>query len=51
MPGERYEIEVAGGQVVRGTLDNKGFARVEGIEPGSCKVTFPKLDQEAWEPA
>jgi hypothetical protein len=22
---------------------------VEGIEPGQCEVTFPALDEEAWE--
>ena len=27
------------------------FARIEGIEPGTCKVTFPRLDKEAWEKA
>ncbi len=51
VPGERYQIEVSDGRVIRGTLDNNGFARVEGLVPGSCKVTFPKLDKEAWEPA
>lgn len=50
VPGERYEIELADGRVVRGTLDPEGFARVEGIEPGECTVTFPRLDKEAWEP-
>ena len=30
------------------TLDNKGFARVAGFEPGQCKVSFPTLDQDAW---
>jgi type VI secretion system secreted protein VgrG len=51
VPGQRYQIEVSDGRVIRGTLDNKGFARVEGLEPGNCKVTFPTLDKEAWEPA
>ena len=51
VPGERYQIEVSDGRVIRGTLDNNGFARVEGLVPGNCKVTFPKLDEEAWEPA
>lgn len=51
VPGERYEIEVPDGRVVRGTLNQKGFARVEGLEPGNCKITFPELDREAWEPA
>ena len=36
------------GTVAGGTLDEKGLARLEGIEPGSCKITFPNLDEEAW---
>ena len=32
-----------------GTLDNNGFARVDGIDPGTCKITFPELDKDAWE--
>lgn len=51
IPGERYEIELPDGSVARGTLDNNGFARVEGIDPGTCQITFPELDQEAWEKA
>ena len=33
------------------TLDEKGLARVEGIDKGMCKVSFPDLDKEAWEEA
>jgi hypothetical protein len=35
---------------ISGTLDENGFARVEGIDPGQCKVTFPDLDKDAWSP-
>ena len=48
--GEAYEIELPDGSVASGTTDDKGFARVEGFEAGTCKITYPKLDQEAWEP-
>ncbi|OGP97595.1 MAG: hypothetical protein A2Z51_04840 [Deltaproteobacteria bacterium RBG_19FT_COMBO_52_11] len=51
VPGERYKVTLPDGKVVEGTLDHKGFKRIEGIEPGSCKVTFPRLDKEAWERA
>ena len=51
MPGERYQIELPDGSVAKGTLDQDGFARVDGIDPGTCKVTFPELDKEAWEKA
>jgi hypothetical protein len=48
--GLPYKITLPDGNTVaEGTLDEKGFARVDNIEPGSCKVTFPTLDQEAWE--
>jgi len=49
VPGEKYEIELPDGSVKSGTLDQNGFVRVEGIEPGNCKISFPKLDKEAWE--
>ena len=48
MPGEAYRITLPDGTVASGTLDEKGRARVEGIEPGSCRITFPELDEEAW---
>jgi hypothetical protein len=34
----------------RGTLDQNGFASVDGIDPGIGKITFPELDKDAWEP-
>lgn len=50
--GMKYRITLPDGQTVaEGTLDEKGFARVEGMDPGTCKVTFPTLDQDAWEDA
>ena len=39
-----------GSTVASGTTDEKGRARVDGIDPGTCKVTFPELDRDAWEP-
>ncbi len=51
IPGEKYEITLPDGSVASGTLDADGLARVEGFEPGQCKVSFPDLDQDAWEPA
>ena len=50
VPGEQYQITLPDGSVASGTLDAKGTARVDGIEPGTCKVTFPKLDESAWKP-
>ena len=49
MPGERYKITLPDGETVaEGTLDAKGCARVDGIDPGTCKVTFPQFDENAW---
>ncbi|MFZ2148951.1 MAG: hypothetical protein WAV28_17205 [Sedimentisphaerales bacterium] len=47
--GEKYKITLPDDSVAEGTLDGKGFARVEGIDPGTCKITFPELDKDAWE--
>ncbi len=47
--GMAYRVTPSEGSPIEGTLDEKGAARVEGIEKGSCKVTFPSLDKDAWE--
>jgi len=52
IPGERYKVTLPDGKTVaEGTLDENGFARVDGIDPGNCKITFPNLDKDAWEKA
>jgi len=51
VPGEKYQIELPDGSVAQGTLDENGFARVERIESGDCKITFPNLDKDAWKKA
>jgi hypothetical protein len=47
--GEKYKITLPDDSIAQGTLDNNGFARVEGVDPGTCKVTFPELDKDTWE--
>ena len=49
VPGEKYRITLPDETVAEGTLDDKGFARVEGIEPGACQITFPELDGRSWD--
>jgi len=51
VPGEKYKITLPDGKTVaESTLDNNGFARVDGIkDPGNCQITFPDLDKGAWE--
>jgi hypothetical protein len=52
VPGVHYSIHVPGSQSPHeGTLDEQGLARVDGIDPGTCKVTFPELDKDFWEAA
>jgi len=46
--GEAYKVTLPDGKVDSGTLDNEGFVRIEGIDPGTCKVTFPNLDGSSW---
>lgn len=46
--GERYEVVTPNG-LASGRLDEKGFARIDQIDKGSCEITFPELDKEAWE--
>lgn len=49
VPNIRYVIELADGSARTGTLDQRGRARVDGIDPGQCNVRFPDFDQDAWE--
>lgn len=49
VPGERYRVTLPDGSTLaEGTLDANGFARVSGIDPGTCKVSFPRLDTSTW---
>ncbi|MFO0837429.1 MAG: type VI secretion system tip protein TssI/VgrG [Phycisphaerae bacterium] len=47
--GEKYELQLPDGRRRASRLDARGFARVDGIQPGSCMICFPNLDAEAWE--
>jgi type VI secretion system secreted protein VgrG len=50
VPNEEYRVKLPDGTERRGYLDENGFAREPDIaDPGSCQITFPRLDQEAWE--
>ena len=50
-PGEAYRVMLPDGSTIaEGNLDEKGRARVDHIDPGTCKVTFPRLDKAAWKP-
>jgi type VI secretion system secreted protein VgrG len=47
--GERYRVTLPDGETLaEGTTDEKGYAKVTNIDPGSCKITFPRIDGRAW---
>lgn len=49
--GERCLLRLPDGSEYPGTLDSEGVLRVEGIDPGSCQISFPNLDAESWQRA
>jgi uncharacterized protein (DUF2345 family) len=44
VPNVPYEIKLPNGIVVKGTLDGDGFARLDGVRPGECEVSFPTIE-------
>lgn len=49
VPGERYRVTLPDGKTLaEGTTDEKGYAKITNIDPGTCKVTFPRLDKSSW---
>src|SRR5262245_37888432 len=48
--GERYFVELPDGSSLSGRTDGQGRARVEGVDPGTAKVSFPDLDKKMYEP-
>jgi uncharacterized Zn-binding protein involved in type VI secretion len=46
--GETYQVRLSDGSLFTGTLDGSGQARIEGIDPGTCQITFPNLDANSW---
>jgi hypothetical protein len=49
VPGESYRIIDPNQEKHEGKLDQTGRARIDGIPPGSCEITFPDRDREAWD--
>jgi hypothetical protein len=48
--GESYFVELPDGSQLSGRTDGQGRARVEGVDPGTAKVSFPDLDKKMYEP-
>ncbi len=51
VPNEKYRLVLPDGTVQEGTLDENGRAGAEGIDPGTCKVSFPDIHAKEWDPA
>jgi hypothetical protein len=43
-----YVIELPGGRRTEGSPDGDGLVRLRGIDPGTCQLSFPELDADAW---
>jgi uncharacterized Zn-binding protein involved in type VI secretion len=48
VPGEAFVVTTADGRSIEGALDANGHARLDGLEPGSYRVDFPRLDGRSW---
>jgi hypothetical protein len=48
IPHEPYRIKLSDGTYREGSLDDQGFARIEGIPPGECQITYPRLHRAEW---
>lgn len=46
--GEEYWVRTSSGKALTGRLGSDGRARVRGVEPGTCEVTFPNLNATDW---
>ena len=49
--GEPYRVTLGDASVIEGRTGKTGIVRIEGIDPGQCQVSFPALDQAAWDSA
>lgn len=51
VPYKKYRIELPDMSVREGMLDSNGQAWFRGIDPGTCKVSFPQIHGDDWKPA
>ncbi|MEP6897883.1 MAG: type VI secretion system tip protein TssI/VgrG [Rhodanobacter sp.] len=50
--GESVRVTLPDGKTLaEGCTNEKGEYKVSGIDPGSCQICFPDLDENAWEEA
>jgi len=48
--GIAYEVRLPDGTIQTGFTDEEGLAGYDEITPGTCEVSFPELDADAWKP-
>jgi hypothetical protein len=51
VPGAKYRLKLTDGSIEEGTTDDFGSARVTGIDPGTCEVSFLEFDAKEWKKA
>jgi len=44
-------VELPDGRKTQGAPDENGVIRIDGLDPGSCKISIPDLDAGAWKQA
>lgn len=48
LAGHPYELELPDGTIRKGTVNAEGLARVTGIDPGQCKLTWKRQTVETY---
>ena len=48
VPNEPYRVHLPDGSTQEGSTDGQGIARLSGIDPGTCQISFPALDGGGW---
>jgi hypothetical protein len=46
--GEPYRIRLPDYSIREGALDEEGKVRFDGIPPGQCQVSFPRIHGKEW---
>ncbi len=49
MAGEADRIVLPDGSIREGRLSSNGQPRVDGFDPGTCKIWSPNLDANEWQ--
>lgn len=49
LSGHRYRLELADDNVAEGIVGEDGVVKIDGVEEGSGKISFPDLDAKTWE--